>query len=71
MMRLLNLKLGYSPKNEILPKMISKPLEGATEGHVPDIDEHLDKWYETRGWSRKTGRPSKKRLKVLGLETMT
>lgn len=70
MMRLLNLKLGYSPKNEILPKIISKPLEGATEGHVPDIDEHLDKWYETRGWSRKTGRPSKKRLKVLGLEAM-
>jgi len=70
MMRLLNLKLGYSPKNEILPKIISKPLEGATEGHVPDIDEHLNKWYETRGWSRKTGRPSKKRLKVLGLEAM-
>jgi aldehyde:ferredoxin oxidoreductase len=70
MMRLLNLRLGYSPKNEILPKIVSKPLEGATEGHVPDIDEHLDKWYKTRGWSRKTGRPSNKRLKVLGLEAM-
>ena len=71
MMRLLNLRLGYSTKNEILPKIVAKPLEGATEGHVPDIDEHLDKWYKTRGWSRKTGRPSKKRLKVLGLEAMS
>lgn len=70
MMRLLNLKLGYDSKNETLPEMILRPLEGATEGYVPDIDEHLNKWYESRGWDRKTGRPSKKRLKVLGLEDM-
>jgi aldehyde:ferredoxin oxidoreductase len=71
MMRLLNLKLGYDTKNEILPELISKPLEGATEGHVPDIDEHLNKWYKTRGWDRKTGKPPQKRLEVLGLEDLT
>ena len=67
LMRLLNLKLGYDTKNEILPELISRPLEGATEGHVPDIDKHLKKWYETRGWDRASGRPPKDRLEVLGL----
>ncbi|MFW9927497.1 MAG: aldehyde ferredoxin oxidoreductase family protein, partial [Candidatus Thorarchaeota archaeon] len=38
MMRLLNLKLGYDPKNEGLPELILRPMEGATEGHVPDIE---------------------------------
>ncbi len=70
LMRLLNLKLGYDTKNEILPELISRPLEGATEGHVPDINEHLNKWYETRGWDRKTGRPPNDRLLKLGLDNL-
>ncbi len=68
LMRLLNLKLGYDVQNEKLPKIILKPLEGATEGYVPNVDEHLDKWYETRGWDRQTGQPPKERLQRLGLE---
>ena len=68
LMRLLNLKLGYDVKNEKLPKIILKPLEGATGGHVPNIDEQLAKWYETRGWDRQTGQPPKERLQKLGLE---
>jgi aldehyde:ferredoxin oxidoreductase len=67
LMRLLNLKLGYNPKNELLPELISRPLEGATEGHVPNIEEHLNKWYETRGWDRESGRPPNNRVEVLGL----
>jgi aldehyde:ferredoxin oxidoreductase len=67
LMRLLNLKLGYNPKNEILPELISRPLEGATEGHVPNIEEHLNKWYETRGWDRDSGNPPNDRVKFLGL----
>ncbi|MDH4213397.1 MAG: aldehyde ferredoxin oxidoreductase family protein [Candidatus Thorarchaeota archaeon] len=70
LMRLLNLKLGYDTKNEILPELISRPLEGATEEHVPDINEHLNKWYETRGWRRDSGRPPNDRLKILGLENL-
>ncbi|MHA1576329.1 MAG: aldehyde ferredoxin oxidoreductase family protein, partial [Candidatus Thorarchaeota archaeon] len=38
MMRLLNLKLGYDTSNEKMPAIIMTPLEGPTEGHVPDID---------------------------------
>jgi aldehyde:ferredoxin oxidoreductase len=70
MMRLLNLKLGYSPDGEILPVLISKPLEGATEGHVPDIKAQLDKWYKTRGWDRETGKPPAARLEILGLKDL-
>ncbi|TFG33843.1 aldehyde ferredoxin oxidoreductase [Candidatus Thorarchaeota archaeon] len=70
MMRLLNLKLGYDTKNEQLPQIVLKPLEGATEGYVPVVDEHLDKWYDTRGWDRATGRPPLERLQELDLVTL-
>ena len=68
-MRLMNLRLGYNSKNEKLPDIVLRPLEGATEGYVPNIEEHLDSWYEYRGWDRKTGRPPTSKLKELGLLT--
>ncbi|MHA1661730.1 MAG: aldehyde ferredoxin oxidoreductase family protein [Candidatus Thorarchaeota archaeon] len=68
MMRLLNLKLGYDTTNEKLPELISRPLEGSTEGHVPNIEEQLTTWYEFRGWDRKSGRPPTEKLKDLGLD---
>ncbi len=71
MMRLLNLKLGYDPKKETLPELILRPLEGATEGHVPDIEAQLKKWYGYRGWDRKTGKPPQSKLKKLGLGNFT
>ncbi|MFX1578277.1 MAG: aldehyde ferredoxin oxidoreductase family protein [Promethearchaeota archaeon] len=71
MMRLLNLKLGYDTKNEGLPELIMKPLEGATEGHVPDIEAQLKTWYEYRGWNRESGKPPKERLEKLGLGDLT
>ncbi|MGY5871020.1 MAG: aldehyde ferredoxin oxidoreductase family protein [Candidatus Thorarchaeota archaeon] len=71
MMRLLNLKLGYDTANEKLPEMISKPLEGPTEGHVPNIEEQLTTWYEFRGWDRKSGKPPGEKLKALGLDGFT
>jgi aldehyde:ferredoxin oxidoreductase len=67
MMRLLNLKLGYDPKKEGLPELVLKPLEGATEGHVPDIEAQLKTWYEYRGWDRKSGKPPKNKVEKLGL----
>jgi aldehyde:ferredoxin oxidoreductase len=71
MMRMLNLKLGYDPKMEMLPKLVLKPLEGPTEGHVPDIEAQLKTWYEYRGWDRKSGRPPEDKLKKLGLADLT
>ncbi|MFW9796837.1 MAG: aldehyde ferredoxin oxidoreductase family protein [Candidatus Thorarchaeota archaeon] len=71
MMRLLNLKLGYDSKKEGLPELILKPLEGATEGHVPDIEAQLNTWYEYRNWDRNSGKPSKEKIEKLGLEDLT
>jgi len=71
MMRLLNLKLGYDTKKETLPEIISSPLEGATEGHVPDIEAQLKTWYEYRGWDRQSGKPPEDKLKKLGLADLT
>jgi aldehyde:ferredoxin oxidoreductase len=71
MMRLLNLKLGYDSKKEGLPELVLKPLEGATEGHVPDIEAQLKTWYEYRGWDRKSGKPPKDKLEKLGLGNLT
>ncbi|MFX1559866.1 MAG: aldehyde ferredoxin oxidoreductase family protein [Promethearchaeota archaeon] len=71
MMRLLNLKLGYDSNKEGLPELVLRPLEGATEGHVPDIEEQLNTWYKYRNWDRKSGKPSKKKLEQLGLTDLT
>ena len=71
MMRLLNLKLGYNTKNEGLPELVLRPLEGATEGHVPDIEAQLNTWYKYRGWNRKSGKPPKDKLEKLGLGNLT
>ncbi|MFW9841803.1 MAG: aldehyde ferredoxin oxidoreductase C-terminal domain-containing protein, partial [Candidatus Thorarchaeota archaeon] len=71
MMRLLNLKLGYDSKNEGLPELVLRPLEGATEEHVPDIEAQLNTWYEYRGWDRKSGRPPVDKLKSLGMDDFT
>jgi aldehyde:ferredoxin oxidoreductase len=65
--RLMNLKLGYDTKNEGLPELLLKPLDGPTEGHVPDVEAQLATWYKYRKWSRKTGKPSKKKIAALGL----
>ncbi|MFW9967398.1 MAG: aldehyde ferredoxin oxidoreductase family protein [Candidatus Thorarchaeota archaeon] len=70
MMRLFNLKMGYDTKNEKLPDIVLQPLEGPTEGHVPDVDAQLDTWYKHREWSRKTGKPPAKKLKTLGLDDL-
>jgi aldehyde:ferredoxin oxidoreductase len=67
LMRLLNLKLGYSTKNENLPEIVMTPLEGPTEGYVPDMKAQLATWYNYRGWDPNTGEPSKEKLKILGL----
>jgi aldehyde:ferredoxin oxidoreductase len=71
MMRLLNLKLGYDTKKEGLPDLVLRPLEGATEGHVPDIEAQLNTWYKYRGWDRKSGKPPKDKLEKLGLADFT
>lgn len=70
LMRLFNLKMGYDTKNEKLPDIVLQPLEGPTEGHVPNVEEQLETWYKLRGWSRKTGKPPAKKIEALGLSDL-
>ncbi len=67
LMRLFNLKMGYDTKKEKLPDIVLQPLEGPSEGHVPDVEDQLKTWYKHREWNMKTGRPSAKQLEALNL----
>jgi aldehyde:ferredoxin oxidoreductase len=65
--RLINLNLGYSPTSEKLPAILLKPLEGGTNGTVPNLEKLLSEWYAYRGWDRKTGKPPAAKIESLGL----
>jgi len=66
--RALNIRLGYTPKGERLPKLLRQPLaEGGTEGFVPDEELLLEEYYAVRDWDRGSGKPSKRKLEALGL----
>lgn len=68
MKRLYNLKLGWKPENEKLPKLLLQPLtDGGQEGNVPDLSVMLDEYYHCSGWDRTTGYPLPWKLKELGL----
>jgi aldehyde:ferredoxin oxidoreductase len=68
--RLINLKQGYAPLHERLPHLLTQPLEGGTEGNVPDIETQLIDYYDFRNWDRRTGRPTDEKLVELGLREL-
>jgi aldehyde:ferredoxin oxidoreductase len=64
---LINLDRGLTVKDMKIPKRILEPLsEGATLGHVPDINVQLKEFFITRGWDE-NGIPSQERLKELNI----
>jgi len=67
--RMLNNKLGTTRKDDSLPKrFLKEPMpEGSSKGQTVDLDLMLDEYYEARGWDTKTGVPTQKKLKELGL----
>jgi aldehyde:ferredoxin oxidoreductase len=66
--RLLNGKLGLTPKNDRLPKLLLQPLPDTTvETQVPDMDVLLPAFYRVRGWDPQTGMPTREKLRGLGL----
>jgi aldehyde:ferredoxin oxidoreductase len=65
--RMINLNLGYSTASEALPSILLKPLEGGTNGTVPNLEKQLADWYKYRGWDRETGKPPAAKIDALGL----
>ncbi|MFX1475714.1 MAG: aldehyde ferredoxin oxidoreductase family protein [Promethearchaeota archaeon] len=69
--RLINLKLGATPKDDTLPPLLLRPLEtGGTQGKVPDLKRQLSDYYTHRDWDVKTGYPSKEKLAELELSDL-
>jgi aldehyde:ferredoxin oxidoreductase len=70
--RVMNLRLGLSPKDDTLPKHALKPLaDGPAAGNVPDLNRQLKEYYALRGWDPTTGHPTKERLSSLGIESLS
>jgi aldehyde:ferredoxin oxidoreductase len=66
--RLFNYREGFTSRDDQLPSRFFKPLpEGGSRNRVVHLEEMLPKYYSLRGWD-KEGRPTKERLKRVGLE---
>jgi len=68
MERLFNVREGFDKKADLLPKRFSsQPMpDGATQGQIVELQTMLDEYYKLMGWDRK-GRPTKRKIKELGL----
>jgi aldehyde:ferredoxin oxidoreductase len=66
--RLFNLKMGFKREMEHIPKILLTPLEGGSEGNVPDVNILYPEFYKYLKWNFETGKPSDEAIKELGLE---
>jgi aldehyde:ferredoxin oxidoreductase len=65
--RAINMKLGFSRKDDALPQRLLEPVsDGPNAGKVPDFNFILDDYYRMRGWNN-DGTPKKTKLLELGL----
>jgi aldehyde:ferredoxin oxidoreductase len=69
--KLWNLRAGLRAKHDNLPERLLKEghKSGPSAGVTVHLDQMLPEYYKLRGWS-KTGRPSKRKLKKLGLSEL-
>jgi len=69
--RLFNLKMGISPRDDRLPKILLKPLDGTEcAGKSPNFKQLKTEYYHYREWYLETGKPKIEDLARLGLETL-
>jgi aldehyde:ferredoxin oxidoreductase len=68
MERIYNNRIGFSRKDDTLPKrFLSEPMpKGESAGHTVDLEPMLDEFYDCMGWDRK-GVPTKEKLAELGI----
>jgi len=67
--RLYNLRLGWKPAGEKLPRLLLEPLsEGGQMGAIPDMEVLLAEYYTAAGWDHASGWPTPATLSRLGLQ---
>jgi len=70
--RAFNIREGITRKDDTLPARLMEPLrEGPYEGEAISqnaLNEVLDHYYELRGWDKKTGIPTRRKLEKLELK---
>ena len=69
--RLFNLKMGITPAEDKLPKIVLNPLnEGGSAGKSPDFQKLKELYYKYRTFDLKTGYPTQEKLKTLDLNLL-
>lgn len=68
--RAFNLRMGLTPKDDSLPeRFLKEPApDGPCKGHVVELDQMLNEYYQHRKWDIKTGIPTEAKLKELRLK---
>jgi aldehyde:ferredoxin oxidoreductase len=68
--RVYNIREGLTRADDTLPaRLLEEPMpEGPAKGQTVNLDPLLDAYYDYRGWDKETGKPTKEKLKELGLE---
>jgi len=69
--RLFNLKMGITPSDDKLPKILLNPLEGTeSAGKSPNFQQLKNEYYKYRKWDLGTGEPNQEALKKLSLKEL-
>ncbi len=69
--RLFNLKMGLTPADDRLPKIVLNPVnEGGSAGKTPNFQQLKDAYYEYRQFDKESGYPNQEKLKYLGLDDL-
>jgi len=69
--RLINKERGVTADDDELQDINLRPIGGGTQDNVPDLDYMLSEYYEYRDWDEDTGMPTDKKLKELGLDSIS
>ena len=72
--RAFNIKHGYKPEHDldISPRLLEAPTSGVAKGRsiAPYVKDMILGYYRLMDWDAETGRPSKAKLKALGLDEL-
>ncbi|MFX1448242.1 MAG: aldehyde ferredoxin oxidoreductase family protein [Promethearchaeota archaeon] len=69
--RLFNLKMGLTPADDKLPKIVLNPVsEGGSAGKTPNFQRLKEAYYEYRQFDKVSGYPNQEKLKSLGLDNI-